>query len=193
MNHQTKDKASELIRIRLEEEKKNLKDNLHKILGVDNGSVTYKRRLDKIYKTLTDNLMTEGDAKKLLVESDYYQKIELFMTYKEGKDEATNKKYITTNIYDIIGEVFKSMYILLILSFLEGEEFFYLPYIGKIAISDVVKFNSHAGKNSHYFYGKLILDRDLKRDLAKIDREEKLQVIKDILNKTRKNLMEKVY
>lgn len=195
MKKELREKANKILDEELEQQKVRLKEKLSVLLGNNHSSAQYTRRLDTIFKTLKDKLMYEGNYKKLLRNADFYQKLELFMNYDEEVVEVgnTQKKVITTDIYKLIGEVFLSLYINFILSFLDDESEFPLPYFGRLKIKEIDRFNPFHNKNIHYFYGRIFLDDALRKDLQRIDKEEKLDLIDDALKHTEKILREKMY
>ena len=194
MEKMSKEKAKLIIQQELEDEKEKLKVKILKLMDSSKGSIQYNRRLDKIYMLLKEKLMYEGDYKKLLHNADFYQKIELFMNYDREKVKETGDLIITTDIDTLIGEVFKSLYINFILSFLEDEKgYFNLPYLGKLRVKEVRRFHPLQKQIISFFYGRVLLDEDLRKDLKKILDEEKIKVIDDVLQDTRKALYEKIY
>lgn len=188
MEEKLKNQANFLIDNELMEEKEKLKERLSKLMGNSKETYKYKKRLDKIFKILNDKLMYEGKYQKIFRNADFYQKLELFMDYE--KDDEGN---IVTDIDKVIGEVFKSLYINFILSFLEREERFPLPYFGELKIKEIDRFNPLFSRNIHYFYGRMYLDKALRKDLQKIDKEEKIDIIDNVLTQTKKALVEKMF
>jgi len=195
MNQSAKETASKMLDIDLEEQKEKLKTKLSNLLGKSASSIQYHRRLDTIFRILKEKLMYNGNYKKLLKNADFYQKVEMFMNYEEEKVSIgdDSRTVITSDIYTLIGEVYKSMYINFILSFLDDEKDFPLPYFGKLRIKEIDRYNPLYDKNVHYFYGRVYLDEALRKDLKKIDKEDKIEIIDDALKHTRKILTEKIF
>lgn len=179
----------------LQKQKDKLKKRIDEIIGSDKSAYFYKRRLETIFNTIKDKLLYDDSCRKMLKSADFFQKIEMFMNYDEEKVEfgEEKKSVITTDIYSVISEVFKSLYINFILSFLEEEPDFMVPYIGRIRIKEVDRFNPLFKKNLHFFFGRIYLDKSLREDLKRIDKEEKLSIIDSALDRTRKILKEKIY
>lgn len=195
MEEVVKDKINEQLDLDLLKQKEKLKKRIDDIIGSDKSSYLYKRRLDTIFKSLKDKLLYDESCRKLIKSVDFYQKVEMFMNYDEESMNFNeeSKKVITTDIYTLIGEVFKGLYINFILNFLEEEPDFNIPYIGKIRIKEIDRFNPLFKKNIHFFYGRIFLDKSLREDLKRIDKEEKLMIIDSALERTKKILKEKVY
>ncbi len=185
------EKAKQIMEAQLEADKENLRSMINKILLSTQNEVQYNNRLVKICNIIRERLNESTDAEKILQSSDIYQKIEVFMNYDYEIDENTGQKVITSDIYTLIGEVFKSLYVNFILSYLERERSFPLPYIGKIWIIKWRKFHPISKRVVEALVGKLALDKDLRNDLKKIEKKARIGIIDDILDETRKNLMDK--
>jgi hypothetical protein len=180
-------KAKDVLEQEIEEDRIKILNKVEALIGKESDSANYRKRLNHIYRMLKEKLMLGGDYKKLLRGADFYQRIETFMNYEyDSKDNV-----IKGDVYDIIGEVFKSLYINFILAYLDDDPVF-LPYLGNLKVKEVDRFHPMHKKNIHYIFGNVQLDEQLKRDIRRIDREDKLDIITDVLRNTRKSLIEKV-
>jgi len=197
MDKQTRKRASKILDAELAEQRENLRKRIFQLVGLASSSSKQTRRIDRIFQNLKDKLMFDGNYSKLVKNADFYSRIESFMDYDKeiitGPDGKNPQTVITSDIDSIIGEVFKAMYILFILTFLDGETEFPLPYLGRLKIREIDRFNPLHKKNVHYFYGRMYLDPALRRDLQRIDKEEKLDIIDVALKQTEKILTEKMY
>ena len=144
-----------------------------------------RRRLDRIFEILKERCFYEGNPKKVLSGADFYQKIELFMNYDK-------KHYTDEETYEMIAQVFKSLYMNFLLAFLEEDEYMPIPYIGKIKIKNVVRYSPFHRKEIKKYYGIVKLDPDLRKELNKIDKGQKIDLIKETLDTTEKILKEKI-
>ena len=145
----------------------------------------YKRRLDKIYEILKERCFYEGKPLKVLEGADFYQKIEAFMLYDK-------EHYSDEEIYELIAQVFRSLYTNFILAFLEDEDFIPLPYIGKIKIMDTEHYSEFHKMNVKRYYGIIKLDTDIRKELNAINKNQKIDMIQEVLDNTGKNLKDKI-
>ena len=190
-----KEIAKKDLDAKIESEKEKILKRLTKLIGLGQGSAQYHKRLDKIYNLIKEKLFVNGEYKQLLKSADMYQRIETFMDYETEKVETTTGVYkvITTDIDSIIGEVFKSLYINIILAYLDDEESFGIPYIGKLFVSQSKKYHPIFKKIVKSLRCKFNLDPDFRKDLHRIDREEKIEVIDTAIKSMKKTLYEKVF
>ena len=177
-----RDPKSKIIREFIEN-KKALEAKLDKILKKDD-SRYYSRRLKWIYEIIQERCIMEGKKPEVLAGADFYQKIELFMNY--DKDI-----YNDMEVYDFIAEVFKSYYVNFILAFLEGEKFVPLPYLGQIKMREFERYSHMHKRMVNSFFGTVKLDPRVKRELKKINKGLKTDIIKDTLDETERILTEK--
>jgi hypothetical protein len=184
-----KELAKLTIDSEIEEQKKVILEKIKDFMGKDfKDPIRYNKRLAKIMTMIKEKLLSDGETSNLLKNADIYQKIELFMTY----DVEEETGHIKNDIYEIIGEVFKAFYILFILSHLEEEPEFMIPYLGNMRIKEVERFIPLFDKIVHYFYGSVNLDKTLRSELHKMKREEKTETLKHILKKTEESLSEHI-
>ena len=190
-----KELAKKELDAKIESEKDKILSRLTKLIGLRQGSSQYNKRLDKIYNIIKEKLFINGEYKQLLKSADLFQRIETFMDYETEKVETTTGTYkvIVTDIDNIIGEVFKSLYINIILSYLDDDEFFNIPYIGKLFISQIKKYNPIFKKIVKSLHCRFKIDSDFKKDIHKIDREEKIEIIDTAIKSMKKVLYEKVF
>jgi hypothetical protein len=155
--------------------------NLDRILGESSSSkASSKQRLTRVVALLKDRLAIPGHGKDIFHNADLYQRIEAFMLYSKDTDD----------IYTLIGEVFRSLYVNFILSYLSSDESgFMIPYLGEITIHDRVK-DETAGKGDSQKIGSFKMNRNLLSDLKRADRDEQLIVIQDLLDAAAKSSRE---
>lgn len=145
----------------------------------------YKRRLDKIFEIMKERCFYEGKPLKVLQGADFYQKIELFMNYDA-------EHYKEDEVYELIAEVFKSLYMNFLLAYLEEDDYIPIPYIGRIKIKEINRYSEFHKMNIKKHYGIVKLDRDVTRDLRLIDKGEKIDLIQETMDETEKLLKEKI-
>jgi hypothetical protein len=188
-------RAKESLKDEIDNEVESLQEKLSKIVdNPDKGSAVYRRRLDKICKVIEEKFLSNRlNVETLTFCADFYQRIEVFMNYTKRKDTETGVTIIETDIHDLISEMYKSMYINFLLSYLEGEFNFKLPYFGKLYLKRVQRFSPFLQKMTEIVLGRITLDKELRKDLVDIDKKKKINMVSDILLETKKILAAKLY
>jgi hypothetical protein len=181
---------SEILKEEIRKDTSELREKIHKLLDKHQGKSRSDKRLNKIYRLILGKAEELGKS-RFFDNPDFYAKIEAFMTYK-SKQDINGDTVIATDIDDLIGEVFKSLYINFLLNYLEGESCIPFPYFGEMYIKEVTRLDESYSEKTKFFYGKMKLDKDLREDLHSIDNDEKLPIIESILEDTKKILMDKL-
>ncbi len=145
----------------------------------------YYRRLNKIFNIMKERCFFEVKPIKVLAGADFYQKIELFMNY----DKST---YNDDEIYELISQVFKSLYINFLLAYLEEDEYIPLPYIGKIRIKELDRYSNFHKKMIKYFYGVIKLDDQIRKEIKQIEKGLKIEAVNETMAETKRVLTETV-
>jgi len=146
----------------------------------------YDRRLQKILEVMKDKCFFNGKPKKALLGADLYQKIELFMDYN-------NSKFSEDEIYEIIGQVFKGLYVNVVLGYLEEADYIPIPYIGKVKIKEVDRYSELHKRLIKSFYGIIKLDPDLKREIKSIHENEQINLFEDAIKETEEILQGQIH
>jgi len=184
-------KMREMIKSRLMEDLSQGKEGLElRISRVKEraDSKFYKRKMDQLYSYIEDKGFPNGDRSQIMDMADFYQKIELFMEYDK-------EDYSEEEIYRLIAEVYKSMYVNFILYFLNAEhgETFPIPYIGDYRLHHTVTKteNVKAGK-VHRFYGVLRMFKDVKDEIRRILNGDDTFLIDDAMEEIKQVLQDKM-
>lgn len=164
--------AREVVIKELNHEIDQLSAKLDNVLGESSSSrASSRQRLMQILTLLRGRLLVPGYDKKILHNADLYQRIESFMLYDKDTDD----------VYTLIGEVFRSLYVNFILYYLDDEQpRFSLPYLGEITVHNRMK-DGTAGKGDSQKICSFKMDRNLLSDLKRVDRDEQMSVIQDLL------------
>ena len=100
--------------------------------------------------------------------------------------------YNDDEIYELISQVFKSLYINFLLAYLEEDEYIPLPYIGKIRIKELDRYSNFHKKMIKYFYGVIKLDDQIRKEIKQIEKGLKIEAVNETMAETKRVLTETV-
>jgi hypothetical protein len=164
--------------------KDQLEVKLKKLMKDSYGNHFYERRLNRILDIIYEGGFVTGKAPKILGSADFYQKIEAFMNYDK---EIFGER----EIFTLIEQVYKSMYIVFILSFLDDAPF-NVPYLGAIHATSKEIYSELLKKKCHGVYLGFKALPEVKEDLKKLSLGEKIDIIDEVLLDTEEVLAKKI-